>query len=123
MSQNKKDVRKAFRDEVYRRAKYRCQGPGCNVRATRETAESLLDAHHITPREQMPAGGYVAENGIALCRNGCHEKAEQVLKEDRAPNSAFGWLNLYRIIGSSRIIAQVQSKKLEEGTYRPLPAR
>lgn len=39
-----------------------------------------LDAHHITPREDMPNGGYVAENGISVCEP-CHLKAEAALQE------------------------------------------
>jgi predicted restriction endonuclease len=114
----KKDVRARFRKLVFSRAGYRCQGPGCRVRATRETAEEVLDAHHITPREQLQAGGYVAENGIALCKSGCHEKAEACLRGADLPG--FGPLDLYRIIGSSQVIAEVQSENLARGTYKPL---
>ena len=85
--------------------------------STRERAEEDLDAHHITQREQLDAGGYVAENGIALCRRdgGCHERAEAVLHGAHDPD--FASENLYRIIGSSRAAAERASRKLAAGTY------
>lgn len=36
-----------------------------------------MDAHHITDRNEMPNGGYVKENGITLCKEKCHMKAEK----------------------------------------------
>lgn len=61
---------------MFRRAGFRCQGPGCGFRSTPERAAQELDAHHITDRNVMPNGGYVPENGIALCAP-CHELAER----------------------------------------------
>jgi hypothetical protein len=70
-----------------------------------------LDAHHITPREKMPNGGYVKENGISLCPE-CHIKAEDYLHgvmyyfDDYAPT------DLYKLINSSYELALEKSKKL-----------
>jgi len=110
MSAEKQMVRERFRTAVFRRAKYRCQGPGCKVVATAETAETILDAHHVTPRELMPGGGYVAENGVCLCKADCHEKAEQNLRGGDWPGFASD--DLYKIIGSNRKKAEAASKRL-----------
>lgn len=68
MGKNKKQVRELFRNAVFERDKYMCKICG---------EKSLpLDAHHITDRSEMPNGGYVQENGIALCP-ACHLNAEQ----------------------------------------------
>lgn len=45
-----------------------------------KTCDEVLDVHHITPREDMPNGGYVKENGITLCKSSCHMKAEEYLQ-------------------------------------------
>lgn len=83
----KKEVRRKFREAVFKRDRYRCVI--CGTSAPVEKAESILDAHHITPREAMPNGGYVKENGVTLCdpsktggplNEGCHYRAEMVLK-------------------------------------------
>jgi hypothetical protein len=58
-----------------------------------------LDAHHITDRNLMPHGGYVAENGISLCA-GCHQLAE-VYHSTGIAAEGFHPDDLYRIIGSS----------------------
>lgn len=68
----KKQIRQKFRDEVFKRDNYTCQVPGCGKKGSVET----LDAHHIVDRTEMPNGGYVKENGITLCKDGCHERAE-----------------------------------------------
>lgn len=76
MSETKKQQRIDFRLLVLGR-----DGNRCRVCGT-ERAEARLDVHHITPREQFAHGGYVAPNGIVLCKYGeagersCHEKAE-----------------------------------------------
>lgn len=84
----KKAIRREFRDSVFERDGYKCVI--CGKQASKENAESLLDAHHITPREEMPNGGYVKENGATLCdpsktggslTEGCHYRAEMVLKK------------------------------------------
>ena len=68
MSSSKKQIRAAFRDAVFKRDGHKCRMCG--------DASKPLDAHHITDRNEMPAGGYVPENGISLCPE-CHEKAEE----------------------------------------------
>jgi hypothetical protein len=116
MSSEKKAIRQRFRDDVFRRAGYACQGPGCGLKSSPARAVEDLDAHHITNRNELPAGGYVAENGIAVCKRprGCHERAEAVLAGAVDPD--FAPENLYRIIGSSREEAERASKRLAEGT-------
>lgn len=69
-----------------------------------------LDAHHITPREQMPKGGYVKENGISLCED-CHIKAEEWLKDHERFHD-FRSDALYVLIGSSLETATKASEKL-----------
>lgn len=96
----KKEIRQRFRDAVFKRAKYACQGPGCTMRATKETAEQNLDAHHVTDRHEFRHGGYVPENGIALCAY-CHEKAEEFHRTGEA-FEGFAPEELYLIINSSR---------------------
>lgn len=112
----KEQVRTRFRDAVFGRAGNRCQGPGCTALAP----TVKLDAHHITNRKKMPAGGYVVENGIALCDvpGGCHEKAEAVDRGEFV-DERFTADALYRSIGSSLVEAIAASKRLEAGTYRP----
>jgi hypothetical protein len=82
----KKEMRRKFRDAVFERDGYRCVV--CGFESSPERAEHEIDAHHITPREEMPNGGYVKENGVTLCDPsktggplalGCHYRAEQVL--------------------------------------------
>lgn len=63
---NKKDVRKKFRDGVFKRDNYTCQV--CGYVPFKIDPESIFDAHHITDRSYMPNGGYVKENGITLCK-------------------------------------------------------
>ncbi|MGC4044986.1 MAG: HNH endonuclease [Armatimonas sp.] len=58
-----------------------------------------LDAHHITNRNDMPGGGYVAENGISLCET-CHRLAEQLWETGTAA-PGFTPDDLYRVVGSS----------------------
>jgi len=85
---SKKEIRKKFRDSVFKRDGYKCAV--CGFKSSLENCEKELDAHHITSREKLPNGGYVKENGISLCdpsknpnssheKNGCHWNAELVL--------------------------------------------
>ena len=113
MSGEKHKIRASFRENVFARARYRCQGPGCRVVASAGSADALLDAHHIKPRELMPNGGYVPENGIALCKATCHEKAEVNLRGGDWPG--FDPENLYAIIRSSRQKAEEASRRLDPG--------
>ena len=76
-------------------------------------ATEKLDAHHVTPREEMPAGGYVAENGASLCEP-CHVKAERY--PSTGPHSPEG---LYRAIGSSRRLADLASQRLYSARMWP----
>ena len=112
MSQNKKAVRKAFRDDTFKRDGYKCCC--CGFKSSPAKAEEELDAHHVSPRESMPGGGYVKENGISLCKgddgSSCHEKAELVLKGSDIPG--FTPDDLYSLIGSSREQAIKASEKL-----------
>lgn len=73
MSNEKKAIRKYFRDSVFKRDGFICAM--CNFKSSKDKAEDELDAHHVTDRKQMPNGGYVKENGISLCPD-CHVKAE-----------------------------------------------
>lgn len=95
---DKKRVRIAFRIAVFYRDGYRCLV--CGTPGTDET----LDPHHVTDRNQIPHGGYVAENGITLCKR-CHEKAE-------AGAQGFEKETLYRLIDSSLERAMVASERL-----------
>ncbi len=113
MSQNKKAVRAAFRNAVFKRAGYKCQC--CGFKSSPAKAEEELDAHHITDRNDMPHGGYVKENGISVCKGNagtsCHEKAELVLQGGVIPG--FAPDDLYKLIGSSREQAITASEKLQ----------
>lgn len=112
MCSKKKAVRQAFRDSVFGRDRYRCVV--CGKRATKANAEDVLDAHHITNRNEMPNGGYVKENGVTLCKGddgkSCHEKAEMVLKGEVIVG--FTPDDLYKLIGSDRDRASQESEKL-----------
>lgn len=94
----KKDIRNQFRKDVFKRDNFKCIM--CDfVHGTIEGAAEVLDAHHITDRNQMPDGGYVKQNGITLCKN-CHWKAEAF---HRTGQSIEGYSpeDLYNSIGSS----------------------
>jgi len=82
----KQEIRRRFREAVFKRDGYKCVV--CGFESSPERAEHELDAHHITPREKLPGGGYVSENGVSLCdaakqnkplAHGCHFRAEQIL--------------------------------------------
>ncbi len=102
MSKKKKQIRKTFRDEVFQRDKCSCRMCGAEFHSN---TEEFLDAHHITDRTEMPNGGYVKENGISLCKDECHLKAE-MQEEGYTPNE------LYLLIGSSFEDAVKASEKL-----------
>lgn len=107
MSQRKKQVRQRFRAAVFTRDGYACRA--CGFASDAERAESELDAHHITDRNEMPHGGYVAENGIALC-DVCHGKAEAFHCGEAIP-PGFGPADLYALIGSSEEEARAASER------------
>lgn len=103
MSRLKKQIRKKFRDEVFKRDGHRCVF--CSV-------TNDLDAHHITDRSLMPNGGYVKENGISLCPD--HHQAAEVFHISNGKE----WMplmhpdDLYIMIDSSYEIAYKASEKL-----------
>lgn len=109
MSQEKKKVREEFRNKVFSRDGHKC--------AMCFRKDCLLDAHHITPRVEMPNGGYVKENGITLCNvpGGCHEKAESWFCSSLPKNDSeeFSPRNLYKKIGSSFELAIKASERLK----------
>lgn len=117
MSTTKKLVRQQFRDAVFRRDSHRCRTCGVTSADVRRalgltiTGDTLLDAHHITDRKLMPAGGYVAENGVSLCPS-CHEKAE-AFHSTGAPIVGHSPDDLYALIGSSHAQALAASKRLQ----------
>jgi hypothetical protein len=82
--------------------------------------EEELDAHHITPREDMPNGGYVKENGVTLCKYpqdklmSCHEYAEAYLNPEDygVEEPGYSPAELYKKIGSSYQLAYKASEKL-----------
>lgn len=106
MSNQKKKIREAFRKAVFKRDDNKCKICGISG------AVCALDAHHIIPREVMPNGGYVKENGITLCDQpeGCHEKAEAHLAH-KDIETIYGFENLYKLIGSD--IKRAWNKSLE----------
>lgn len=107
MSAKKKLIREQFRNAVFSRDGHKCRVCGWSV----FTDGIVLDAHHITDRNEMPNGGYVMENGISLC-NTCHEKAEIFHTSGKAEP---GWSpnDLYVLIQSTHEKALNASKKLD----------
>lgn len=91
MSKKKKEIRRNFRDCVFKRDNYGC--------VTCKKINVELDAHHITDRNLMPNGGYVLENGISLCEE-CHINAEHFHSTGEAI-PGFSPEELYDKIGSS----------------------
>lgn len=107
---NKKEIRKNFRKVCLDRDKNICVMCGHKAK-NRDEALEIFDVHHITDRSEMPSGGYCLENGITLCKDSCHLKAEQfhiagTALEDWAPE------DLYLKINSSYEKAVEASKKL-----------
>lgn len=125
---NKKAIRAAFREAVFTRDKYRCrccgiagkdrQG-GDGWKKLHKDAEEKrladLDAHHIIKREWMPNGGYVADNGIAVC-DLCHIKAEMFWDRHKTGmvETPIGFLpyDLFKLVGSNVSKAMIASRKL-----------
>lgn len=102
MMHRKQQIRARFRDATFAASRHRCIG--CGRQHAPATADATLDAHHITPREEFPNGGYVQENGAPLCKLGddsCHMKAEHWLKHG-AGEPGYSPAELYAKIGSSR---------------------
>lgn len=108
---SKKDIRKNFKQSVLKRDKCTCRV--CNKKYTQDETDDMLDAHHITDRNEMPNGGYVVENGISVCKEKCHMRVEKYhisdgteWEEGLHPN------DLYKLIGSSKEKAIIASEKL-----------
>jgi len=125
---NKKQIRKDFKADVFKRDNYACKC--CGEKYSKEEAEEFLDAHHITDRNEMENGGYVKENGISLCKyersdffqgpiikgveaNSCHMKAEKFhITEGKEWEPGMHPDDLYKLIGSSKEKAIEASKKI-----------
>lgn len=106
MTLEKKKTREAFRSAVFARDGNKCRACGWAL----VTAETQLDAHHITDRNLMPGGGYVKENGISLCPP-CHEKAE-VFHSTGTSHPGFSPEELYTLVKSSLDLATKASERL-----------
>ncbi len=107
----KKEIRNYFRSSCLNRDKDTCRT--CGRRASsREEALDIFDVHHITDRHKMPNGGYVLENGITLCKDSCHIKAEQFHATGVAV-AGFAIEDLYKIIASSLESAKSASQKIK----------
>lgn len=107
MSEKKKLIRAAFRSAVFSRDQHKCRVCGA------APPEVVLDAHHVTDRNDLPNGGYVVENGISVC-GPCHEKAEDYHRglPPESLDPKFSAEELYRLIGSSYEKALKASQKL-----------
>jgi len=104
---SKKDVRKNFRESVFKRDKWTCKVCGT------KREEDLLDAHHITDRSEMPNGGYVKENGITVCKEDCHFKVEKYhIFEGKEWEEGLHPDDLYRMIGTTKEEATRKSDQL-----------
>lgn len=115
MAEKKKKIRTKFRKDVFERDKFACvicgkQDKTLINKHDGDYKSDILDAHHITNRNEMPSGGFVKENGVTLCQERCHILAEEYLQgisqiEEYSPES------LYKKIGSTKEEAIVKSKK------------
>lgn len=102
-------TRDGFRCVVCRKAGYDRQGSDQHRLFHPDTGSHqlvLLDAHHITDRHLMPNGGYVVENGITLCDDGCHRAAE-AFHETGIAIAGYSPDELYALIGSSPELAHL----------------
>jgi 5-methylcytosine-specific restriction endonuclease McrA len=106
--EQKKLIRKNFRDACFKRDKYSCVM--CGFKSSPEKALEDLDCHHITDRSLMVSGGFVSQNGISLCKL-CHEKAEEFHSTGTA-HPGYSPDDLYEKINSSLDVAIEASKKL-----------
>ena len=98
--EKKKQIREAFRFAVFKRDKYQCVFCDCKVD---------LDAHHITDRNEMPNGGYVAANGITLCPE--HHLAAENYHQGLPTAPEFHPTQLYLKIGSSLELATQEASR------------
>jgi 5-methylcytosine-specific restriction endonuclease McrA len=109
MSSEKKQIRKLFRDVVFKRDGFRCAM--CGMKSSKDKAEQELDAHHVTDRSLLPHGGYVKENGISLCPS-CHQKAE-IFHSTGTSHPGYSPEDLYIKINSTLEKAIEASEKLK----------
>lgn len=104
---NKKTIRQAFRKAVFERDKFTCRVCGT------KRPEEELDSHHIQDRSGIVNGGYVASNGITVCREECHMKVELFHISGGAEwHEGLHPDDLYHMIGSSREQAERDSQEL-----------
>lgn len=120
---NKKELRAAFRNSVFRRDKFcckKCGKPGKDKNDDdswksfhKSNIELVfLDAHHITDRSEIINQGYVLENGISLCED-CHLLAEEHhISQGKNWSEGFHPNDLYALIGSSKHQAIAASELL-----------
>jgi hypothetical protein len=108
---SKKEIRSNFRKICLKRDKYSCRMCNCKAKSSEE-AVKIFDVHHITDRSLMISGGYVLENGITLCKDPCHLKAEEFHSTGIA-HPGYSAEDLYKIINSSYELAVGASKKLK----------
>lgn len=102
----KHKIRENFRNEVFKRDGNKCKICGSTYE---------LDPHHIEDRNYMPNGGYIKENGIALCggENGCHMKAERYhISNGKDWVEGFHPMELFKLIGSNLGLARKKSELL-----------
>jgi 5-methylcytosine-specific restriction endonuclease McrA len=118
MGAEKKLIRKNFRDAVFKRDGHMCAMCGVTsaewqiANKVPLTDDTCLDAHHITDRSLLPNGGYVLENGITLCKDPCHQKAEEFHSTGVA-HPGYAPEDLYKVINSNYDLAVESSKKLK----------
>lgn len=104
MFSTKKDIRRKFKSDVFKRDKYVCQV--CGI----EKSEEYLDAHHISDRSIMSNGGYVLSNGITVCKDVCHMKVEKFhISDGQEWTPGLHPNDLYEKIGSSKEQADNES--------------
>lgn len=108
---NKKEIRKKFREVCLDRDKDTCCMCGRKA-SSREEALEIFDIHHVTDRSLMPNGGYVLENGITLCKDPCHLKAEE-FHSTGVSHPGYSPEDLYKKINSTYEMAVEESKKLK----------
>lgn len=111
MGAEKKKIRANFREAVFTRDQYKCRMCGKPNEIASSFSQDHLDAHHITDRNLLPNGGYVAENGISLC-NECHIKAE-VFHSTGVSHPGYSPEDLYKVIDSNYEKAVAASEKLK----------
>ena len=109
MSNEKKLIRKNFRDACFKRDKYSCVM--CGFKSSKDKAEEELDAHHITNPKKIINSGFTPLNGISLCSE-CHIKAEK-FHSTGTPVEGYSVEDLYKKINSSLEKAIEASEKLK----------